>query len=54
VELALPEAAPLTPPNHLNPPSPPDHPLVKRGNRLSVMPVPPEVAERLIGRKGSR
>ncbi|MFN3368431.1 MAG: EVE domain-containing protein, partial [Thermus sp.] len=33
---------------------PQDHPRVRMGNRLSVMPVPPEVAERLIARKGCR
>jgi predicted RNA-binding protein with PUA-like domain len=54
VEVAFLEAWPLIPLKDLKALFPPDHPLVKRGNRLSVMPVPPEVAERLIGRKGSR
>jgi predicted RNA-binding protein with PUA-like domain len=54
VEVAFLEAWPLIPLKELKALFPPDHPLVKRGNRLSVMPVPPEVAERLIGRKGSR
>jgi len=54
VEVAFLEAWPLIPLKELKALFPPDHPLVKRGNRLSVMPVPPEVAERLIGWKGSR
>jgi predicted RNA-binding protein with PUA-like domain len=54
VEVAFLEAWPLIPLKELKALFPPDHPLVKRGSRLSVMPVPPEVAERLIGRKGSR
>jgi predicted RNA-binding protein with PUA-like domain len=54
VEVAFLEAWPLIPLKELKALFPPDHPLVKRGNRLSVMPVPPEVAERLIGQKGSR
>lgn len=54
VEVAFLEAWPLIPLAELKSLFPPDHPLVKRGNRLSVMPVPPEVAEGLIGRKGSR
>ncbi|WP_448567294.1 EVE domain-containing protein [Thermus sp.] len=54
VEVAFLEAWPLIPLAELKRLFPPDHPLVKRGNRLSVMPVPPEVAERLIERKGSR
>lgn len=54
VEVAFVEAWPLIPLAELKTLLPPDHPLVKRGNRLSVMPVPPEVAERLIARRGSR
>jgi Uncharacterized conserved protein len=54
VEVAFLEAWPLIPLKELKALFPPDHPLVKRGKRVSVMPVPPEVAERLIGRKGSR
>ncbi len=54
VEVAFLEAWPLIPLAELKRLFPPDHPLVKRGNRLSVMPVPPEVAERLIARKESR
>ena len=48
------DAAKLVPLAELKALFPPDHPLVKRGNRLSVMPVPPEVAEALIARRGSR
>ncbi|WP_117238413.1 EVE domain-containing protein [Thermus sediminis] len=54
VEVAFLEAWPLIPLAELKRLFPPDHPLVKRGNRLSVMPVPPEVAEGLIARRGSR
>ena len=54
VEVAFVEKWPLVPLAELKALFPPDHPLVKRGNRLSVMPVPPEVAERLIARRGSR
>lgn len=54
VEVAFLEAWPLIPLEVLRGCFPPDHPLVKRGNRLSVMPVPPEVAQGLIGRKGCR
>ena len=54
VEVAFVEKWPLVPLAERKALAPPDHPLVKRGNRLSVMPVPPEVAERLIARRGSR
>ncbi|WP_243027101.1 EVE domain-containing protein [Thermus albus] len=54
VEVAFLEAWPLIPLAQLKACFPQDHPLVKRGNRLSVMPVPPEVAEKLIARKGCR
>lgn len=54
VEVAFVEAWPLIPLEALRPCFPQDHPLVRRGNRLSVMPVPPEVAERLIARRGCR
>ncbi|MFN4070712.1 MAG: EVE domain-containing protein [Thermus caldifontis] len=54
VEVAFLEAWPLISLEELRACFPPDHPLVKRGNRLSVMPVPPEVAEKLIARKGCR
>ncbi|WP_114312143.1 EVE domain-containing protein [Thermus caldifontis] len=54
VEVAFLEAWPLIPLAELRACFPPDHPLVKKGNRLSVMPVPPEVAEKLIARKGCR
>ncbi|WP_038056154.1 EVE domain-containing protein [Thermus amyloliquefaciens] len=54
VEVEFLEAWPLLPLEELRACFPKDHPLVKRGNRLSVMPVPPEVAERLIARKGCR
>ena len=53
-EVAFVEKWPLVPLAELKALFPPDHPLVKRGNRLSVMPVPPEVAEALIVRRGSR
>ncbi|AFV75635.1 hypothetical protein Theos_0571 [Thermus oshimai JL-2] len=54
VEVEFLEAWPLIPLEALKALFPKDHPLVKRGNRLSVMPVPPEVAEALIARRGSR
>lgn len=56
VRLRFLEAWPLLPLAALRPLFPPDHPLNQRGNRLSVMPVPPEVAQRIlaIARKGSR
>ncbi|WP_038068516.1 EVE domain-containing protein [Thermus scotoductus] len=54
VEVAFLEAWPLIPLKELRACFPEDHPLVRKGNRLSVMPVPPEVAERLIARKGCR
>lgn len=54
VEVAFLEAWPLVPLAELKLCFPQGHPLVRRGNRLSVMPVPPEVAKRLIARKGCR
>ncbi|GAB5602012.1 EVE domain-containing protein [Thermus sp. FJN-A] len=54
VEVAFVAKWPLIPLAELKGLFPPDHPLVRRGNRLSVMPVPPEVAETLIARRGSR
>lgn len=54
VEVEFLEAWPLIPLAELKALFPEDHPLVKRGNRLSVMPVPPEVAQALIARRGSR
>jgi predicted RNA-binding protein with PUA-like domain len=54
VEVEFLEAWPLVPLAELKACFPQDHPLVKKGNRLSVMPVPPEVAEGLIARKGCR
>ncbi len=54
VEVAFLEAWPLIPLAQLKACFPQDHPLVRKGNRLSVMPVPPEVAEKLIARKGCR
>lgn len=54
VEVEFLEAWPLIPLEELRTLFPEDHPLVKRGNRLSVMPVPPEVAQALIARRGSR
>ncbi|MEZ0320556.1 MAG: EVE domain-containing protein [Thermus sp.] len=54
VEVEFLEAWPLIPLEELRACFPKDHPLVRKGNRLSVMPVPPEVAERLIARKGCR
>ncbi|KGQ20887.2 EVE domain-containing protein [Thermus filiformis] len=57
VEVEYLEDFPLIPLSRLRQVFPPDHPLVRRGNRLSVMPVPEEVARALlalIGRTGSR
>ncbi len=54
VEVAFLEAWPLVPLEELREVFPKDHPLVRRGNRLSVMPVPQGVAEALIARRGSR
>lgn len=54
VEVEFLEAWPLIPLEELRACFPENHPLVRKGNRLSVMPVPPEVAERLIARKGCR
>ncbi len=56
VRLRFLEAWPLIPLKALRPLFPSDHPLNQRGNRLSVMPVPPEAAQALlaIARKGSR
>ncbi len=54
VEVEFLESWPLIPLEELKTLFPEDHPLVKRGNRLSVMPVPPEVAQALIARRGSR
>lgn len=58
VEVEYLEDFPLIPLSRLRRIFPPDHPLVRKGNRLSVLPVPEEVAEELLriatGRKGSR
>ncbi|WP_135255532.1 EVE domain-containing protein [Thermus caldilimi] len=54
VEVEFLEVWPLIPLEELRACFPKDHPLVRKGNRLSVMPVPPEVAKRLIARKGCR
>ncbi|MGQ9510423.1 MAG: EVE domain-containing protein, partial [Thermaceae bacterium] len=50
------EEFPITPLDQLRRIFPQDHPLVRRGNRLSVLPVPPQVAETLLltARKASR
>jgi len=50
VELVFRERWPLVPLTELRALLPPDHPLVRRGNRLSVMPLDEASATRLLGR----
>ncbi|MGQ9735286.1 MAG: EVE domain-containing protein [Thermaceae bacterium] len=56
VEVEFLEEFPIIPLDQLRRIFPQDHPLVRRGNRLSVLPVPPQVAETLLltARKASR